>query len=242
MKKQYWLILLTYVLMQLSGLVGPFLLLSIGVGGGQPRHAAGQIASGYWAVFSFLAALIITILLIRADKGEAELRGKPASPSLSAFWAVCGIFLALFAQSIAGMIETYVLHIKPGSENTKTIVEFISYTPLLVIVVAIVGPILEEIVFRKIIFGSLYKRTNNFFIAALISSLIFALVHFEPVHVLLYSAMGFTFAFLYVRTKRIIVPMIAHMSMNTLVILVNFGLKDQIEQLNHQMQLIIGGL
>nr|WP_269448743.1 CPBP family intramembrane glutamic endopeptidase [Metabacillus kandeliae] len=232
---------MTYVLMQLSGLGGPFLLLALGVGKGLPRHTAGQIASGYWAVFSFLAALVIILLLIRADKGDTELRGKPASGGISAVWAIAGVFLALFSQSIAASIETYVFHIKPGSENTKTILEFISYTPLLVIVVAIVGPILEEIVFRKVIFGSIYKKTN-FFIAALISSLVFALVHLEPVHLLLYSAMGFTFAFLYVKTKRIIVSIIAHMAMNSLVVLMNFGFKDQIEQMSHSMQLIIGGL
>ena len=43
-------------------------------------------------------------------------------------------------------------------------------TPWFLIVISIIGPILEEIVFRKILFGTLYKRFN-FFIAAIISSL-----------------------------------------------------------------------
>ena len=43
-------------------------------------------------------------------------------------------------------------------------------TPWFLIVISIIGPILEEIVFRKILFGTLYKKFN-FFIAAIISSL-----------------------------------------------------------------------
>ena len=136
-----------------------------------------------------------------------------ASIPVSIFWSIFGIFLALFAQSIAVMIEQQ-LGIKPESDNTQEILFVIQQVPLMIIVSSIIGPILEEIIFRKIIFGALYKRFN-FVISALISSVIFGLAHMELVHLLLYSAMGFTFAFLYVKTKRILVPIVAHVSMNT---------------------------
>lgn len=116
--------------------------------------------------------------------------------------------------------------------------------PLLVIVVSIIGPILEEIIFRQIIFGSLYKKFN-FFISALISSLIFAVVHMDFTHLLIYTAMGFTFAFLYVRTKRIIVPIFAHVAMNTFVVVVQTIFADDIERIMKQaeklQQTFIGG-
>src|SRR5690625_6728173 len=70
-----------------------------------------------------------------------------------------------------------------------------------VFIPTIISPILEEIVFRKVIFGAIYKRTN-FFIGAAASSLIFALIHGEPKHLLIYASMGFVFAFVYVKTKR----------------------------------------
>ena len=70
------------------------------------------------------------------------------------------------------MIEMYVLGIKPGSENTARLMDIARTTPWFLIVISIIGPILEEIVFRKILFGTLYKKFN-FFIAAIISSLVF---------------------------------------------------------------------
>jgi membrane protease YdiL (CAAX protease family) len=112
------------------------------------------------------------------------------------------------------------------------------------LVSSIIGPILEEIVFRKIIFGSLYRRMN-FFLSALISSVIFSLAHQEPEHTLLYSAMGFTFAYLYVKTKRIIVPILAHVSMNTLVVVIQTVLKEDIDRFIEQSEKIqnfIGGI
>lgn len=77
---------------------------------------------------------------------------------MSILWAVAGIWLALFSQGIAGMIEQYVFHVNSGSENTKAILNIIKAMPLMIIVSSIVGPILEEIIFRKIIFGVLYEK------------------------------------------------------------------------------------
>ena len=72
----------------------------------------------------------------------------------SIFWGVVGIFLAFFSQSAAASIE-YALGIEMGSENTQQIVGLIKTAPLIIFVTSIIGPILEEIVFRKVIFGIL---------------------------------------------------------------------------------------
>ena len=152
--------------------------------------------------------------------------------------------MAYASQIIASLIELNVLGIQPGSENTKQLVDIAKHVPYFMVVTAIVGPILEEIIFRKIIFGSLNKRFN-FFISALISSLIFAVVHNDFSHLLIYTAMGFTFAFLYVRTKRLLVPIMAHVAMNTLVLIVQIFLADKIQEMEKHIetaQSIIGGL
>ncbi len=62
----------------------------------------------------------------------------------------------------------------------------------------------------------------------------------ELAHLLLYSAMGFTFAFLYVKTKRILVPIFAHVSMNTAVALVQIY-QQEIEIFLKNTQAFIGG-
>jgi uncharacterized protein len=244
MKKQYWFILITYMLMQLSGIVGISIFSRLHIGETMTERF------GLWTIFSFTLAFIIILFLLRNDRKNVRLlRGEPSSLGATIGWSIGGVFLAFIAQILAANIETNIFGVDPGSENTQMLVNVIEVTPLLIIVTSIIGPILEEIIFRKIIFGVLYVKTN-FFVAALISSIMFSLLHGEPQHLLLYASMGFTFAFLYVKTNRIIVPIFAHVAMNTMVIIIQTVFSEDIEkmmkqyeemQLEQHVQLIIGG-
>lgn len=240
LKRQYWYVIIAYVIMQLSSIAGVPLLLSLGVGSGSADAA--EIASGYWAVISFSITFFLVLFLLRAEMKQRHDR-YVVPLTVAWMWAIGGFFLALFAQSIAANIEWRIFGIQMGSENTKRIVEIIRLTPSLVIVTSIIGPILEELIFRKIIFGTLYEK-YNFFIAATVSSLLFAAVHMELEHLLLYSAMGFTFAFLYAKTKRIFVPIFAHVTMNTFVVVMQTVFANYIEKMMRaaeKMHFIFGG-
>lgn len=236
MTKRYLWIVLTYILMQLSGYIGYPLLNSLDV----PRNQW----AGLWGTISFTVALIIILLLLIPDMKNPELRGGRVSRSSAVGWSILGIFMAYGAQIVAGLIEINLLGIQQGSENTKMLVQIAKITPYFMVVTSVLGPILEEVIFRKIIFGSLYKKFN-FVIAAIVSSLIFAAVHFDFTHLLVYTAMGLVFSFLYVKTKRLLVPIIAHVAMNSIVMLVQVVFADKIQDLQdkaEKMQMIIGGL
>lgn len=223
-------IVLTYIAMQLSVFIGMPLFYIIGtkVMNIPPKVAEIQ-ATGYWLVFSFLMGLAIVLFLLRKNEKHNKIdRAEPLSLGLSLMWAIGGIFLAFFAQILAVGVES-MIGVKPGSENTQEILQLIELFPMIVIISSIIGPILEEIVFRKVIFGTLYNRLP-FGISAVISSVIFAFAHMEPIHLILYTAMGFVFAFLYVQTKRIIVPIIAHVMMNTIVVVAQRYIPEDIEK------------
>ena len=242
LNKNYWSILITYIAMQFSSILGVPLMLTYYSTKDIPVAEAKILSAGYWIVISFTLALIIILFLLRHERNNRSLSDQ-ASIGASIIWAIGGVFLALFSQSIAGYIEQ-IMGVPTGSENTQSILNLIEVVPAVMIVSSVLGPILEEIVFRKIVFGTLYKRLN-FFVSALISSLIFAVAHMEFVHILLYTAMGFTFAYLYIKTKRILVPIFAHVTMNTLVVLIQSIFKDDIEKYLEELnkvQSFIGGL
>ncbi|MDM5297068.1 CPBP family intramembrane metalloprotease [Bacillus pumilus] len=241
MKKQYWYILLTYILVQFSAF--PYVLIMKWLGFIQTsmtREELSQLA-GTWTIISFFIGLIIILFILKAVP-KATLRNEaPVSTGSAIAWIIGGFFLSIFAQTFAGLIEQYAFGIGKESKNTQDILSIMEAIPLLVIIIALIGPILEEIIFRKIIFGVIYEKTN-FFIGALVSSVTFAVVHNDFSHILLYTTMGFTFAFLYAKTKRIIVPIGAHMLMNSLVVLVQIEpVKKMIEEQSQTMQMIIGG-
>ncbi len=236
MTKRYWLVLLTYILMQLSAIIGIPILMLMGMDEKQ--------IPGIWTLFSFSIGFIIILLLLRQDMTDRHLTRDRSTRSQAILWGITGIFMAFAAQYVAVLIEISVFGIEPGSENTEMIVELAKATPLLILVVAVIGPILEEIIFRMIIFGSLYKRFN-FWIAAIVSSVIFAAVHLDFEHLLVYTFMGVVFAFLYVKTKRIIVPIIAHVALNSFVMIVQVVFGDKLLELQRnleEMQGFIGGL
>ncbi|WP_458414964.1 lysostaphin resistance A-like protein [Schinkia sp. CFF1] len=235
MKSRYLLTILIYILVQFSGVVfGVDLLLSFGV---SKEHAV-----AIWTVISFAIGLIGVLLILIPDMKERHFTEGRVSRLAAAGWSILGVFLAFFAQIISAQIEMK-LGIEMGSENTEVLVKIAMGTPIFIIVTSIIGPIFEEIIFRLIIFGSLYKKFN-FWIAAIISSLVFATVHFDFTHIIVYTAMGMVFSFLYVKTKRILVPIVAHVSMNTFVILVRVLFADNIEKMQQQydqLQSFIGG-
>ncbi|GAA0322886.1 type II CAAX endopeptidase family protein [Bacillus carboniphilus] len=224
MKKEYWLVIITFIVMQLSGIVGIPVLVAFFEAMGTEGILAKQNAIAYWTLFSFIMGLIIVLWVLRGE--FKQVRSKHSmSKEEAAIWGIAGVFLALGAQFIGIQIE-YWLGIEAGSENTQYLMAIIEAYPFVIIASSIAGPILEEIVFRKVIFGSIYKRTN-FWIAGLSSSFLFALFHFDFAHIILYTFSGLTFAFLYVKTGRIWVPIITHVLFNTFVVVIQLTSKNQ---------------
>ncbi|MCA0970429.1 CPBP family intramembrane metalloprotease [Halobacillus litoralis] len=234
MPKRYWYIIITYIAAQLSISLFPLFML-----GGMSRNDAVTTMS----LISFSIATALMIYLLRKDMKQAEFREENSTPGAIVLWSIAGVFLALFAQGIAAYIETTFLGIQPGSENTMGLMEIARESPFFIIVPVLFAPITEEIIFRKIIFGSIYKRTN-FWVAVIVSALVFGAFHFDFTHMLVYFSMGVVFAFLYVKTRSIITPIVAHMAMNSFVVITQYFLdEEQIERMREQLETIfIGGL
>lgn len=129
-----------------------------------------------------------------------------------------GIFLALLLQNIAMNIEIFFGG-SLESENTNEILGLVMQQPLVMLAVAIGGPIMEELVFRRAILGAVTRKTNVW-LGVLVSSLLFALIH-QDGHLLLYGSLGTFFSLQYVITGSIWTSIITHVGMNTLVVLAN---------------------
>ncbi|WP_394219601.1 CPBP family intramembrane glutamic endopeptidase [Halobacillus trueperi] len=236
MPKHYWYIIVTYLITQISAIAAVPVLVQAA---GMSRFDAIAV----WSVFSFTIATIIILLLLRRDPQDALARSEDkAGLGKVVLWSIAGVFLALFAQAIAATIERELFGVSPGSENTMGLMEIARESPLFILLPVVFAPITEEIIFRKIIFGSIYKRTN-FWLAVLVSALVFGAFHFDFSHMLVYFSMGVVFAFLYVKTKRIITPIVAHMAMNSFVVVSQYFLTEEdIRRMQEQLETIfIGG-
>lgn len=234
-KKTPLYVLLIFIAVQLSPIlfIAPFI--SYFQGQGLDREAAGNATSGWLIFLTMGIGLVITLLVIFRDKRFFDIwKGKKSSLPMSIVWGFLGFLFLLIGQSIAALIEMRFLGIDPGSENTASLVTIAEAVPLAIVAIVLFGPILEELVFRRVLFGSL-NQTTNFFFATAISALVFALIHFDFTHLLLYLTTGLILAFLYQKTKRIITPIIAHICLNGYVMLIQLNM-DTIIEFQKQME------
>ena len=235
MAKRYIGIIFVYLFAQLSPLLVSKILLTYEL---NPTSHSEILM--IWQVLGFLIALFVSIILLSKTDKLMDDRSD-SSPVMTFVWIIIGFFMALFGQAIANVIYAAITGGLEQSQNTVEIMKVARAYPIFIIIVAIIGPILEEIIFRKIIFGEIFKR-SNFWVAGIISGLIFAVVHNDFTHLHMYFIMAFVFAFIYVKSNRIIVPIMAHVLMNSFVVIAQLTLpEDFFETANFIQMILIGG-
>ncbi|WP_194841497.1 CPBP family intramembrane glutamic endopeptidase [Sporosarcina obsidiansis] len=228
---------ITYVLMQIASIfLAPELIFYFSGKGLSKMEATSH---GFaWTLFTvnIIAAIIFVILLLKNKKYLPVFKGKPAHMGSVILWGILGFFLAMAGQILGAAIES-MFGVTAGSENTELLSNIAKTAPIIIPSMVIFAPFLEEIVFRRILFGGLYTKTN-FWIAALVSAIVFAAVHGELQHLLMYLMPGLAFAFVYYKTKRLLTPIIAHFLMNSFVTVVQWN-ADKLQQLQDMQQSII---
>ena len=180
------------------------------------------ILNGYWSTGAFALATLLILIFIWRDKEFWNIfKGPKSSPGEIIGWGILGFFLIYFGQILAVQVESIIFGIEPGSDNTELLSNIMKSAPIMILSAVIFAPILEEIIFRRVIFGSLIQK-YNFWISAIISGVVFSAIHQEFEHLLLYAVCGLIFAFLYYKTKSIWTSIIAHMLLNGSVTLIQF--------------------
>jgi membrane protease YdiL (CAAX protease family) len=86
--------------------------------------------------------------------------------------------------------------------------------------IVVIAPILEELIFRGRLYN-LFGKNISPLASALCTSLIFGVVHFEPVVILGAALIGFMLSCLYLYKRSIITPIILHMCNNALAYALN---------------------
>lgn len=216
MPKRYWWILITYILCQVSAVLIYTPLFDF---------IPAEQREGAVIFSSFILALVIILLLLLPER-HLNMGGNRTSLGETIHWSILGIFLVFIAQIVSSMVDIALFGSPDESEHAKEIMEMVEVSPYVILAVVLVGPILEEIIFRKILFGSIFgackkrfSRVLSFWAAALPTSFLFAFLHGDG-HLIVYGSIGFICAYLYMKTNRIIVPMIAHGSLNSISVIV----------------------
>ncbi len=127
--------------------------------------------------------------------------------------------IGIFAAAV-GIICANLLNEQLGVPDlsTDSIMNLVN-TPSGILLVALLGPITEELIFRHAIQGHLLRCNTSPWYAILISAALFGLIHFNPAQIVAGMAIGVILGVLYCRTGNILLPCIVHICNNTCSVL-----------------------
>ncbi|MCU5746167.1 CPBP family intramembrane metalloprotease [Staphylococcus sp. SQ8-PEA] len=225
---------------------GPMIIKSLGFLDNNNAQATVSM-SLYIQVIGFIIAAILIIFLNYFIKNPLKLERPPREEKRYVIlWAVVGYVFVMVMQMIVNLINVKLLGGPQSSPNTEKLMMIARKFPIFIILISCVGPMLEEYVFRKVIFGEIYNLFSSqykklaFIIAAIVSSSIFSVAHSDPSHFLTYFFMGIILAGFYVYTKRIWVSIFIHMAMNASVVIMQVVIgPEKIKQMTESTSFIL---
>lgn len=109
-----------------------------------------------------------------------------------------------------------------------------------ILAIAIVGPIVEELVFREGIIRYLLRHGEHRKYAVLFSAVLFGLIHFNPAQVPFAVIMGVILGIIYVKSGSIIITSVIHILNNTAA-LIEMRLTDGTINEDHKFTEALGG-
>ena len=105
--------------------------------------------------------------------------------------------------------------------------------------VCIVGPIMEEMIMRRVILKEMAKATKSMWWGIIISSALFAIIHGNPVQIVFAMPAGIFLGWVYCKTGSLLVPICIHIINNTVsFLLMSAGIESNLS-LNSTLGMIL---
>ncbi len=205
------------------------------------KHFMPEFVESSWYVYSLI---IVSFYLIGAPLFYLLVKKIPVvksdeSKSLKWYEFLCLFVMCLAAMYVFNIIGTminFVIGMFTGNMNLNPLNSVIGDIDLLptILIAGIVAPIVEELVFRKVLLDRLRKYGD--LVAVLVSGLCFGLYHGNIAQFLYASALGFIFAYVVIRTGRIRYSIALHICINIL----GTGIMPQIVKTGMAATMIVG--
>lgn len=163
--------------------------------------------------------LLITITYLLKDDLKVKVFEKEKSSVKKTITIICKSFLLAFAGI---MIITFVKSFFDTPYENSTAND-INTSFFMIIPIVLLGPIVEELVFRRIILH-VFSKKFNIFISIILTSFLFSSWHFSIVSFPHLFWISIVFSYSYYLTNRLSVPIILHIIWNlSPILLYNFA-------------------
>ena len=137
-------------------------------------------------------------------------------------WILIGTVFVFLAQMIGSLLDKTVFQLTTQSANTSSTVAATTISPVALISIVLLAPLVEEFVFRYATINILNRKFKQTW-SVLISSFFFSIMHFDFPFIFGYFLIGIILAVVYVRTSSLIVSFVVHASMNLIVVMLQMS-------------------
>lgn len=158
--------------------------------------------------------LVLPIFIYMMGKLESERPEKETLGIKKYFEYICITITLMWIGNLAGTIITALIGFKLGNGIVNPVEQVIENSSIYInlIIISIIAPIFEEFMFRKMLIDRTIKYGAK--LSILLSALIFALFHGNLSQFFYAFLLGGFFAYVYIKTGRIIYPITLHIIIN----------------------------
>ena len=147
----------------------------------------------------------------------------------------------MMAGNLIGISLNSLISALIGKEVTNGVAELITDSPVWVIplVAVIIGPIVEELIFRKLIIDRLSVFGD--LTAVITSAVLFGLFHGNLYQFFYAAGLGVVLGYVYTKTRNVIYPTVIHMLINFMGSVVTLPISDMLVEFEKMSEVIAAG-
>lgn len=165
-------------------------------------------------------ALLLANLLILITLWRTRLAAQRSAWAPLSYWGGRRLWLSLFAMLLLAFSLSLILEpFELNDLGTQKMFEAMSHDPACILRLCVVGPLVEEVVFRDGVLRQLVRWGLHPLWAVVMSSALFAMVHGNPQQAIPAFVLGMALGMLFARTGDLRLCLPAHIFNNTLAVI-----------------------
>ncbi|MFD0698576.1 CPBP family intramembrane glutamic endopeptidase [Paenibacillus sp. GCM10027628] len=170
-----------------------------------------------WMIIGIpILTTFLTVYLLRHEYIHLTIKSFMDRPKMGT-WIQISILFTIIVQ--------FIYHFFTSNTATTSLpFQLMQQYPVMPIYMLANAPIVEEVIFRKIIFHELDKKIHSW-LAAVSSSILFGMLHNSWVDFFMYFIIGLMFCYIYKKSQSIAPTMIGHAALN-FIFIVNVSINN----------------